>query len=109
MINLEAMAERAARRRSCSARTPRAAVPVKTQNAFNPTVASRRPPTVAPVEPNEALAELFDGGAQFEAGGARAADHLVPRTGCRSSAAVRRHSRGADRGLCPGHGLRALT
>ena len=35
--------------------------PVKTQNAFNPTVA---PPQA---EPSDALAELFEGGAQFEA------------------------------------------
>jgi predicted RecB family nuclease len=35
--------------------------PVKTQNAFNPTVA---PPQT---EPSDALAELFEGGAQFEA------------------------------------------
>ena len=40
--------------------------PVKTQNAFNPTVAIDTPVDVAPVESNEALAELFDGGAQFE-------------------------------------------
>jgi len=41
--------------------------PVKTQNAFNPTVAIGTPAGGASVESNEGLAELFDGGAQFEA------------------------------------------
>jgi predicted RecB family nuclease len=40
--------------------------PVKTQNAFNPTVAVQTPADGDPVEPSDALAELFDGGAQFE-------------------------------------------
>jgi predicted RecB family nuclease len=41
--------------------------PVKTQNAFNPTVALETPNQGTSVEANEGLAELFDGGAQFEA------------------------------------------
>src|SRR4029453_16485746 len=40
--------------------------PVKTQNAFNPTVALETPANGAGVEASEGLAELFDGGAQFE-------------------------------------------
>jgi predicted RecB family nuclease len=40
--------------------------PVKTQNAFNPTVAIETPANGARVEASEGLAELFDGGAQFE-------------------------------------------
>jgi predicted RecB family nuclease len=40
--------------------------PVKTQNAFNPTVAIETPANGAPVDASEGLAELFDGGAQFE-------------------------------------------
>ena len=41
--------------------------PVKTQNAFNPTVALGTRNQGTSVEANEGLAELFDGGAQFEA------------------------------------------
>ena len=41
--------------------------PVKTQNAFNPTVVLETPEEGASVGSNEGLAELFDGGAQFEA------------------------------------------
>jgi predicted RecB family nuclease len=40
--------------------------PVKTQNAFNPTVAVQTSADGDPVQPSDALAELFDGGAQFE-------------------------------------------
>jgi predicted RecB family nuclease len=40
--------------------------PVKTQNAFNPAVAIERPVNGTRVEASEGLAELFDGGAQFE-------------------------------------------
>jgi predicted RecB family nuclease len=39
--------------------------PVKTQNAFDPTVAIERPANGASSQANERLAELFDGGAQF--------------------------------------------
>ena len=66
MINLEAMAVTAPLGTilldAYAART----CPVKTQNAFNPTVAIEAPADGGPVEPNEGLAELFDGGAQFE-------------------------------------------
>jgi hypothetical protein len=41
--------------------------PVKTQNAFNPTVVRETPNGSASVEANDGLADLFDGGAQFEA------------------------------------------
>jgi hypothetical protein len=41
--------------------------PVKTQNAYNPTVVLETPNAGASIEANEGLAELFDGGAQFEA------------------------------------------
>jgi predicted RecB family nuclease len=41
--------------------------PVKTQNAYNPTVVVETPNARASIEANEGLAELFDGGAQFEA------------------------------------------
>jgi predicted RecB family nuclease len=41
--------------------------PVKTQNAFNPTVSLETPNERASVETNEGLTELFDGGAQFQA------------------------------------------
>jgi predicted RecB family nuclease len=41
--------------------------PVKTQNAFNPMVVLERPDEGASVGGDEGLAELFDGGAQFEA------------------------------------------
>jgi predicted RecB family nuclease len=41
--------------------------PVKTQNAFNPTVSLEPPNEQTSVEANDGLAELFDGGAQFEA------------------------------------------
>jgi predicted RecB family nuclease len=40
--------------------------PVKTQNAFNPTVVIETPAVGSLVESNKALAELFDGAAQFE-------------------------------------------
>ena len=80
--------------------------PVKTQNAFNPTVVLEDADAKALRSRPMRAAELFDGGAQFEAAGARAADHLLPRTGCRSSATVVQHPRGADRSLCPGHELR---
>jgi predicted RecB family nuclease len=40
--------------------------PVKTQNAFNPTVAIETPANGARVEASDGLAELFNGGAQFE-------------------------------------------
>jgi predicted RecB family nuclease len=40
--------------------------PVKTQNAFNPTVTIEPAANGTAVESNEGLAELFDGGAQFE-------------------------------------------
>ena len=41
--------------------------PVKTQNAFDPTVTIETPPHSAGAEVNDGLAELFDGGAQFKA------------------------------------------
>ena len=41
--------------------------PVKTQNAFDPTVTIESPTNGAGAEANEGLAELFDGGAQFKA------------------------------------------
>jgi predicted RecB family nuclease len=41
--------------------------PVKTQNAFNPTVALETADAGASGEASDGLAELFDGGAQFEA------------------------------------------
>src|SRR4029453_11539242 len=41
--------------------------PVKTQNAYNPTVVLEPPNAGASIEASEGLAELFDGGAQFEA------------------------------------------
>jgi predicted RecB family nuclease len=41
--------------------------PVKTQNAYNPTVVLETPNAGASIEANEGLAELFDGGAQFKA------------------------------------------
>ena len=41
--------------------------PVKTQNAFDPTVTIETPANSAGAEVNEGLAELFDGGAQFKA------------------------------------------
>ena len=40
--------------------------PVKTQNAFNPTVSLETPDQRASVEANEGLTELFDGGTQFQ-------------------------------------------
>jgi predicted RecB family nuclease len=40
--------------------------PVKTQNAFNPTVSLETPNERASVDANEGLTELFDGGAQFQ-------------------------------------------
>jgi hypothetical protein len=40
--------------------------PVKTQNAFNPTVSLETPIQRASVKANEGLTELFDGGAQFQ-------------------------------------------
>jgi hypothetical protein len=40
--------------------------PVKTQNAFNPLVATDTTTNGAGVEASEGLSELFDGGAQFE-------------------------------------------
>jgi len=40
--------------------------PVKTQNAFNPTVSLETPNQRASVKANEGLTELFDGGAQFQ-------------------------------------------
>jgi predicted RecB family nuclease len=41
--------------------------PVKTQNAFDPTVTIETPANSAGAEANDGLAELFDGGAQFKA------------------------------------------
>ena len=41
--------------------------PVKTQNAFNPMVTVQAATDGASVESNDGLAELFDGGAQFQA------------------------------------------
>jgi hypothetical protein len=41
--------------------------PVKTQNAFNPTVSLEPPNARTSVVANDGLAELFDGGEQFEA------------------------------------------
>ena len=41
--------------------------PVKTQNAFNPMVTVQAATDGEPVENNDGLAELFDGGAQFQA------------------------------------------
>ena len=41
--------------------------PVKTQNAYNPTVVLETPNAGVPIETTDGLAELFDGGAQFEA------------------------------------------
>jgi hypothetical protein len=40
--------------------------PVKTQNAFNPTVSLETPIQRASVKANEGLTELFDRGAQFQ-------------------------------------------
>jgi predicted RecB family nuclease len=40
--------------------------PVKTQNAFNPTVSLETPNERGSVDANEGLTELFDGGAQFQ-------------------------------------------
>jgi predicted RecB family nuclease len=40
--------------------------PVKTQNAFNPTVSLETPDERVSVRANEGLTELFDGGAQFQ-------------------------------------------
>jgi predicted RecB family nuclease len=39
--------------------------PVKTQNAFNPTLVVAAAPDGSPVDSSDGLAELFDGGAQF--------------------------------------------
>ena len=66
MINLEARAVTAPPGTILLDAYASRSCPVKTQNAFNPTVAIDTPVDVAPVESNEALAELFDGGAQFE-------------------------------------------
>ena len=66
MINLEARAVTAPPGTILLDAYASRSCPVKTQNAFNPTVAIDTPVDGAPVESNEALAELFDGGAQFE-------------------------------------------
>ena len=77
--------------------------PVKTQNAFNPTVTIEDADAGASVEANDGLAELFDGGAQFKAA---VLDQLID--SCRGRVVDLRPlsastSRGADRGLRPGH------
>jgi predicted RecB family nuclease len=66
MINLEATAVTAPLGTILLDAYAARSCPVKTQNAFNPTVAIETPVDGAPVEPSEGLAELFDGGAQFE-------------------------------------------
>jgi predicted RecB family nuclease len=66
MINLEATAVTAPPETILLDEYAARSCPVKTQNAFNPTVAVQTPADGDPVEPSDALAELFDGGAQFE-------------------------------------------
>jgi predicted RecB family nuclease len=66
MINLEATAVTAPLGTILLDAYAARSCPVKTQNAFNPTVAIETPADGTPVEPSEGLAELFDGGAQFE-------------------------------------------
>ena len=66
MINLEATAVTAPPETILLDAYAARSCPVKTQNAFNPTVAVQTPADGDPVEPSDALAELFDGGAQFE-------------------------------------------
>jgi hypothetical protein len=65
MINLEAAAVAASPGTILLGAYAARSCPVKTQNAFNPTVPIDT--DGASVESNEGLAELFDGGAQFEA------------------------------------------
>jgi predicted RecB family nuclease len=77
MINLEATAVTAPPGAILLGAYAARSCPVKTQNAFNPTVAIGTPGNGASVE-NEGLAELFDGGAQFEAA---ALERLI--TSCR--------------------------
>src|SRR5688500_17609317 len=67
MINLEATAVTAPPGTVVLDAYAARSCPVKTQNAFNPTVVLQTPSEVATVEDNEALDELFDGSAQFEA------------------------------------------
>jgi predicted RecB family nuclease len=67
MINLEATAVTAPPGTVVLDAYAARSCPVKTQNAFNPTVVLQTPSEGDSVEANEALAELFDGGAQFEA------------------------------------------
>ncbi|HEX6758086.1 MAG TPA: TM0106 family RecB-like putative nuclease [Propionibacteriaceae bacterium] len=66
MINLEATAATAPPGTIALGAYAAGSCPVKTQNAFNPTVALESQPPGTFVEANEGLAELFDGGAQFE-------------------------------------------
>jgi predicted RecB family nuclease len=67
MINLEATAVTAPPGTIVLDAYAARSCPVKTQNAFNPTVVLQTPDASASVEANDGLAELFDGGAQFEA------------------------------------------
>ena len=66
MINLEATAVTAPPGAILLDAYAARSCPVKTQNAFNPTVAVETAAEGGPVEPSDGLAELFDGGAQFE-------------------------------------------
>jgi predicted RecB family nuclease len=65
MINLEATAVTAPPGTILLDAYAARSCPVKTQNAFNPTVVIETPADGSAVESNEGLAELFDGGAQF--------------------------------------------
>ena len=67
MINLEATAVTAPPGTIVLDAYAARSCPVKTQNAFDPTVVLQTPDASASVEANDGLAELFDGGAQFEA------------------------------------------
>ena len=67
MINLEATAVTAPPGTIVLDAYAARSCPVKTQNAFDPTVVLQAPSEGASVEANEAITELFDGGAQFEA------------------------------------------
>ena len=67
MINLEATAVTAPPGTILLGAYAARSCPVKTQNAFNPTVVLQTPNASNLVEANDGLAELFDGGAQFEA------------------------------------------
>ncbi len=66
MINLEATAVTAPPGAILLDAYAARSCPVKTQNAFNPTVAIETPADGALAAPSEGLAELFDGGDQFE-------------------------------------------